>query len=437
MAVLFLQGPIGPFFKQLTLALREQGLDVFNINFNGGDAWFNRGLQALDYTGCIEEWPSFLDAFIRERAVDTVCVFGDCRSYHRAAKSICKRLGVRFFAFEEGYLRPNHITFEEGGVNANSPINTEAVKRWRNRKIGSDVAVSDMNVGCTLKNRTKFCMTYYFLSLLLCRRFKNCQHHRSLSIPHEILCWGRAAFRHHLYKYTERHLLKHIVKAHHKRYFLLPLQVYNDAQLRFHSPYNSMEQCIKEVVESFKQHAPKDHLLVIKHHPMDRGHVHYGQLIQSLGERYDIADRLVYCHDLHLPTLLSSTKGVVTINSTTALSALYHRAPVKVLGSACYDIPGLCSQQLLSQFLAKPQKFDFELYKKFNNYLRYHGQVNGSFYGQVALSVSNMLVEMQRKKIGLQNSAQIVDIAKTLSQKTVVTHEMQDAALNSHYAINK
>jgi capsule polysaccharide modification protein KpsS len=32
-----------------------------------------------------------------------------------------KAKGIRFLAFEEGYLRPHFITLEEGGVNAFSP----------------------------------------------------------------------------------------------------------------------------------------------------------------------------------------------------------------------------------------------------------------------------------------------------------------------------
>ena len=45
-----------------------------------------------------------------------VC-FGDCRFYHRIAKRVSEELNIDFFVFEEGYVRPNYVTFEQNGVN--------------------------------------------------------------------------------------------------------------------------------------------------------------------------------------------------------------------------------------------------------------------------------------------------------------------------------
>ena len=141
-----------------------------------------------------------------------------------------------------------------------------------------------------------------------------------------------------------------LLKEHDGRYFLFPLQVANDAQIFFHSPYNSISDCIREVVASFARVADPRDRLVIKHHPMDRGHTLYQELIDELVQQHDLKGRLVYCHDQHLPTLLEHCKGVVTINSTTAISAFFHKAPVKVLGTAFYDIGGLCNQKSLEEF---------------------------------------------------------------------------------------
>ena len=38
--------------------------------------------------------------------------------------------------------------------------------------------------------------------------------------------------------------------------------------------------------------------------------------------------------------LLRNAAGVVTINSTIGITALYHGVPVKVLGNAVFDVPG-------------------------------------------------------------------------------------------------
>ena len=53
---------------------------------------------------------------------DTILCFGDCRPLHKEAKRWAKSKGIRFLAFEEGYLRPQFITVEEDGVNAYSSL---------------------------------------------------------------------------------------------------------------------------------------------------------------------------------------------------------------------------------------------------------------------------------------------------------------------------
>ena len=68
------------------------------------------------------------------------------------------------------------------------------------------------------------------------------------------------------------------------------------------------------------------------------------------------------------------------MNSTVGLSALYHGAPVKVLGNAVYDMEGLTCQSPLASFWNEPGTVDEELVEAFMAYLRRTNQVNGSFY---------------------------------------------------------
>ncbi|MCD8524017.1 MAG: capsular biosynthesis protein [Saccharospirillaceae bacterium] len=394
MAVLFLQGPMGPFFKQLILALREQGVVAHKINFNGGDSWYSRGIGAVNFTGSVEQWPDFLRTYIRDHKINTVCVYGDCRLYHRIARQVTSAMDVGFYAFEEGYIRPNHLTFERDGVNGYSGISAERIACWQDKDVEPELAI-----GGHLWNRVRYCSAYYNVAAICHWRFRHYQHHRSFSPVYEAACWLLAGARHYLYKLTERGKLKQLVRDFDQRYFLLPLQVFNDAQIRFHSPYESVAQCIEEVITSFSEHADPQDCLVIKHHPMDRGHIHYGDLIRQLERRYGLAGRLLYCHDLHLPTLLTHAKGVITINSTTAISAFYHEASVKVLGDAFYNIPGICSQQSLQEFWQKPAEIDYDLFLRFRNYLSHNGQINGSFYRRHAFTVERVIEAMRENGI--------------------------------------
>src|SRR5262249_55754922 len=119
--------------------------------------------------------------------------------------------------------------------------------------------------------------------------------------------------------------------------------------------------------------------LVVKHHPHDVPFRDYRRLLRRLAEQHGLGDRLIYIHDTHLPTLLKHARGVVTMNSTVGPSALFHKAPVKVLGRASYDIAGLTYQGALERFSPARGVADPALLVAFPNGPRVATQVNGSF----------------------------------------------------------
>jgi hypothetical protein len=118
--VLLLQGPVGPFFKRLARDLRRAGALVWKVNFHAGDQVFYPG--GVTWRGPMAQWPAWLEARLAAWRIDCVLLFGDCRPVHQAARTVCQRRGVPVGVFEEGYLRPDHVTFEWGGVNANSAL---------------------------------------------------------------------------------------------------------------------------------------------------------------------------------------------------------------------------------------------------------------------------------------------------------------------------
>lgn len=115
---------------------------------------------------------------------------------------------------------------------------------------------------------------------------------------------------------------------------------------------------------------------------MDRGYVHYGSLIEKISQETDLKGRVFYTHLLPLPPVLEAATGTVTINSTVGLSAIFHGSPVKVLGDAIYDMPGLTAQSDLDTFwtTATDQRPDADLALRFRSYLIRTRQINGSFY---------------------------------------------------------
>lgn len=165
-------------------------------------------------------------------------------------------------------------------------------------------------------------------------------------------------------------------------FFLVALQVHNDSQISHHSNYNDVSDFIREVLASFAKNASKTTKIVFKHHPLDRGHRNYTKLINQLCDEYDIKGRAIYGTDFHLPSLIKHCQGFITINSTTALQAIYHKKPTKITGRALYNIALLADMQPLDSFWTNPTAPDHQFYLKFREYLIEQTQLNGSFYGK-------------------------------------------------------
>ncbi len=375
--VLLLQGPVGPFFWRLSQDLQWVGAQVCKVNFNGGD-WLFYPTGAIAFRGRMDEWPGFLESLLDERKIDTVLFFGDCRPIHALVQTVAERRGIEIGVFEEGYLRPDNITFEKAGVNGYSDIPAVPIFYLNNPQAPSPEV---MPVGNTFPYVVLWAMLYYLASALLYPFFRHYRHHRSLS-PLEALPWLKALWRKGYYRIREHKVKARLTTVHAGNFYLVPLQVHNDFQVRLHSRFYSIDEFIRYVMRSFADNAPSSAMLVIKHHPLDRGYRDYGRLIQSESELLGIEGRVMSIHDQHLPTLLEHAAGVVVINSTVGLSAVHHDTLVKVCGHAIYDMQGLTFQGELDLFWQSvaDAKIDRELYERFRRYLISETQLNGSFY---------------------------------------------------------
>jgi hypothetical protein len=140
---LFLQGMATRFFKRLGHALADRGHAVHRVNFNGGDRAFWRLPGAVDFCGHPAEWPEFLDRLIVERAISDIILFGDDRPLHRAAIHVAESRARRVHVVDEGYLRPDWITFEEAG--------SMVVQRCRGIRAGTTNGHARFRLGATLR----------------------------------------------------------------------------------------------------------------------------------------------------------------------------------------------------------------------------------------------------------------------------------------------
>ncbi len=380
--VLLLQGPVGPFFARVADALREGGAtSVQKINFCAGDWLFYRK-DSTNYRGTLADWPAYLEQYLSQYRIDVLVLFGDCRPVHASAIELATRRGLTYWVFEEGYIRPNYVTFERHGVNGFSGLPKDVSHYAR---LPTTMAPPEQEVGNTFKPAALNAMAYYVAGTLGMPWFRHQVHHRSLNM-FEGFVWWRSYYRKLLYSTEQKHLLDSVRGRWSKNFFLVALQTAGDSQVLTHSGFKSVVHFIEEVTVSFAVNAPPDTLLIIKHHPMDRGYHDYTRLLRRLGRELGIAARIQYVHDLNLPTLLSHARGVIVINSTVGLSALHHQTPVITLGKAIYNMPGLTFQGGLSSFWtdAQTQLPDLQLYWKFRNFVVDYTQLNGSFYKAMA-----------------------------------------------------
>lgn len=405
--ILLLQGPMGPFFKRLALDLEGSGHSVHKINFNAGDRLYFDGDNTEEYPGSIEEWPEYLRQYLANHNIDLIILFGNERKYHRLAQDVASRVSVRVFVFEEGYLRPHYITLEKDGVNGRSsvPRNPEAYRDIEHR--GSKQALSAPNPF----PRAGWYATFYYIAGWLGRaEFPHYRHHRPFNPYHEAGIWWRGAFRKYYYQIKERGILEKLTRSHSKQFFLVPLQVHNDAQIKTWSTVLSSASFIRRVISSFSKHAPAGTILVIKHHPLDRGYCDYTRIVDKLALRFGCKERVLYVHDLHLPTLLDHARGTIQINSTVGISSILHGTPVKTSGSALYDIEGLTFQGKLEDFWIDQYEIDKDLNRKFRQYLMENNQINGNFYQRIPALNSHSGIDLKqfKKIINLSSEKPVV-----------------------------
>ncbi|HYQ14293.1 MAG TPA: capsular biosynthesis protein, partial [Polyangiaceae bacterium] len=291
------------------------------------------------------------------------------------------------YVFEEGYLRPDFVTLERDGVNGHSriPRDPTTFLELEPREEPAHRAIAHAFLKSALHT-----IAYASATALAQRRYPRYRHHRDIRPWPQAKLWFTGTVRRALHTLRDRDFAERLDTRQIPPYFFVPLQVHLDSQLS-HSRYASIEDFIVDVVRSFAEHAPADHLLVLKLHPMDRPYRDYSSVVASLTAELGLRDRLFYVDIINLPAALRGARGTVVINSTVGLSSLTHGTPVKCLGRAVYDLPGLTHQGSLADFFRAPEPVDRALYKGFRQWLLEHNQLNGSVWSRLYDDPSRLL----------------------------------------------
>lgn len=391
---LFLQGMASRFFGSLGKELAARGHAVHRVNFNAGDMVFWPLPGAVNYRGTAEAWPDVFAELLVSCRVTDIILFGDCRPMHQAAIGVARAMQVPVHVCEEGYIRPHWVTFEREGVNGHSTLP-------RNPDYYLETAVTAPPLGtiphvvAEFRRRALEDLLYNFSNMLLWPLYPHYKTHRPHHPLVEYAGWlrkmvlgPRARAR------SARTLAKLKADA---DFFLLPLQLNCDWQIRKHSSFGSMTPVIDMVLRSFREHAPAHSVLVIKEHPLDERLIDWRRLVARLTAEHGLTDRVIYLEVGDLNELIHRTRGVVTVNSTSGTLALAIGAPVIVLGTAIYDIVGLTHQAGLDRFWTEAAPPDQVLFAAFRKVIAARCMLVGGFFSEQGITqlVSNAVARLE------------------------------------------
>lgn len=383
--ILLLQGLMGPLFRRLGRGLMAAGHRVYKVNFNGGDRLFWRQSGGIDYRGTLADWPTALAQIIADRQISDVILFGDCRDHHMAATRICRDLGVTVHVFEEGYVRPDWVTFERGGVNGHSTLPRDP-QWYRDTAAKLPPVPQHRQIASSFRRRASEGLAYNVADVLTRWYYPNWNNHRPWHPLVEGMGWLRK-LRERKARAAEAAALMARLQSTGQRYFLLPLQLDSDAQIRLHSPFAGMAEALRVVISSFAAHAPEGTRLVVKEHPLDNGVRDWQLLTVDMASRFGVADRVDYLPSGDIVPVAQGSLGMVTINSTSGTLGLSMGVPVIVLGTAVYDIEGITFKGHLDSFWSEPGGPDHQTFEAFRRVLIDRCLVPGGFFSEEALDL--------------------------------------------------
>lgn len=398
---LFLQGPPGPFAYSLAEAMRKRGVSVHRINICAGDR-IDWPEPAINYRGRFSDWTYFFDDCLRKHDISDILLFGDCRPYHVSAHRIATQRGIRIHVLEEGYLRPDWMTLELDGVNAHSRLLRD--KNWfveQAKALPEEAQLPPVTASFRRRVRDT---TWHYTAVYLARlAYPHYRTHRPGSPVTASVAW---ILKYLLSRERERQAERTVHRINGKPFFLLPLQLSGDYQIRAHSPFPDMPGAAAYVLESFAANAPSNAHLLIKAHPLDCSLFAWSKFLRRRAAKLGIGDRVSFIDGGNLDDLVAHTVGMVCVNSTSATLALQNGTPVCALGEAIYKFSGMTFDGHVDQFWSNPMSPEPGLYEAFRRVLVDRCLVRGGIASESAVTT---LVDNMADRLCDVDSAQSVE----------------------------
>jgi capsular polysaccharide export protein len=375
----FLQGMPSPFFPQIAARLRVAGCRTTRINLCFGDFLFWHGPNTVHYRGSYRAWRDYIIRFFDRENVTDLILMGERRRYHREAVAAAQARGIQVTVTDFGYIRPDWITFERDGMTGASrfPRDPEAIRALALSLPMPDLRPRFVDSAFQMAWRD---LTHNFAQLLFAWLYPG--YRRSDARPHTLIYTPASAWRLFTNSWLKLRADQFVrdLAGSGAPYYVFPLQLDFDFQIIAYSNFDGVGQAIQQVLESFAKYAPADTRLVLKEHPWDPAITRWERIMASHVERLGLHDRVDYLRGGNLDDLVRASRGMVTVNSTAGMRALQLGRPLKALGRAIYDVPGLSFQGSLDEFWIITTPPDAALVTDFLTALAGTVQIRGVFF---------------------------------------------------------
>jgi capsular polysaccharide export protein len=205
-------------------------------------------------------------------------------------------------------------------------------------------------------------------------------------------------------KITQRDPIKppkepaHFVPPLTEPFLFVPLQVPNDSQLRLYGGlFSTVDSFIHAILKAAKNLPPGWHIRM-KAHPSSRESVE-----QHFSKKNNVAVFLDNTTDTFKQ--VAASKGVMTVNSSVGLEAMFFDKPVITTGKCFWGIEGVAisapTEEAIAHLLADPEKLRFDVHAR-NAFMNFLTEI---YYPEMVLNANNVMVcntkELDKLKIRL------------------------------------
>lgn len=264
--ILLLQGPVGPFFRELQDRLRRHGWDAQHVTFNAADRFFANHEEVVSFSGTLDEWETWLRFDLTQKCPLAIILFGSNRPAHQVARRIAQLFDVDVISLEEGYLRSGYLSCEWGGNNHHSPLTRWEVQHPVRYTSGVAPAVEAQRSSFPIMSC--WGATYYlvrdFASKVSDEHLFHKRRERVLSLAWS---WGIHMLRRVIARATEFPIRRFLNRN--RNYILIPLQVSSDSQLQLAARGWSTTRLVDASLKALLVSGKNQHI-VFKLHPLER-----------------------------------------------------------------------------------------------------------------------------------------------------------------------